>query len=316
MFLLFLVAGMSTQFSLRTKSLRMFFVSRTQRLLIPSTLGVLVFQWILGYYYLLNTGWCVYEGTGPLVCLTYGIGHLWFILELWVLSIIIAFIRFIDKEDAIWKKMSIFFNKPSTQKYLGYAVVFVGLIIIGFVSNIQWNSEGLIASYIQYLFRPIFYLTAYLLGYYVFSHDIILEILDKYRIAILLLSIIFAIIHTSIYFGETYVSLEIFRSPSNILFLWFTTLSFITMFRHYCNKQTKFSSFCTKNCFGMYVTHYLIVCVCAYHLRQYVDILTPFGVYSILLVVTFVGSYVLYALLSRIPVVRYCVFGIKKNKGL
>lgn len=62
----------------------------------------------------------------------------------------------------------------------------------------------------------------------------------------------------------------------------------------------------------MYVTHYLIVCVCAYHLRQYVDILTPAGVYIVLLVATFVGSYVLYALLSRIPVVRYCLFGIKK----
>ena len=50
MLLLFLVSGMSARFALNNRSAKEFIRNRTRKLLVPSTLGLLVFWWILGYY--------------------------------------------------------------------------------------------------------------------------------------------------------------------------------------------------------------------------------------------------------------------------
>lgn len=311
MFLLFIIAGMSTQFALRTQSLRQFFVSRTRKLLVPATLGVVILHWISGYYFLLDTGLYLHEGLGLLSCLIYGIGHLWFIQDLWVFTLISLIIRLLDRKDVLWNKLDSFFYKCSSEN-LGNQVIVLGVIIVWIVSMIHWNTETQCSMRLQYMYRPILYFIANLLGYYIFSHDAVLCALDKFKYRLLSLSSIFAVAHTYFNFGSPYASPQIFCSPTYILCLWFASLTLIAMFRHYCNKQTRWSIFCTNNSYGMYITHWLIVCVFGYHLRDFVDVLTPAGVYVILLVVTFVGSYVLYALLSRIPVVRYCLFGLKK----
>ena len=50
MLLLFLVSGMSARFYLGRHSHKEFIKNRTRKCLVPSTLGLLVFGWILGYY--------------------------------------------------------------------------------------------------------------------------------------------------------------------------------------------------------------------------------------------------------------------------
>ena len=50
MLLLFVVSGMSARFYLNGHTDREFVRSRTRKLLVPSTIGVLVFGWVLGYY--------------------------------------------------------------------------------------------------------------------------------------------------------------------------------------------------------------------------------------------------------------------------
>lgn len=311
MFLLFLIAGMSTQFALRTQSVQQFFVARTRKLLIPATLGVILLHWISGYYLLLHTGWGTFLGFTPLSCLTMGVGHLWFVQDLWVFSMLILVIRLLDKKDALWNKLDSFLNRCSVEN-LGNQVIIWGLAMVWFASAFQWESGNLYSSTFQYLYRPILYLVAYLLGYYIFSHEAVLGTLERFKYRLFGLSVVCAIVHAYLNFGNSYASSRIFCSPTFILCLWFVTLSLLSMFKHYCDKQTKLSLFCTKNSYGMYITHWLIVCILGYYLRQYVDVLTPAGVYIVLLVATFVGSYVLYALQSRIPVVRYCLFGLKK----
>ena len=50
MLLLFVVSGMCARFCLEGCSDKAFLKKRTQKLLVPSTIGLFVFQWILGYY--------------------------------------------------------------------------------------------------------------------------------------------------------------------------------------------------------------------------------------------------------------------------
>ena len=48
--LLFLLAGMSARYALERHSGKDWFRSRTRKLLVPSTIGLLVFQWMTGYF--------------------------------------------------------------------------------------------------------------------------------------------------------------------------------------------------------------------------------------------------------------------------
>ena len=50
MMLLFLLAGISARYSLENRSAKEFCKSRTLKLLVPSTIGLLVFQWTAGYF--------------------------------------------------------------------------------------------------------------------------------------------------------------------------------------------------------------------------------------------------------------------------
>ena len=56
MLLLFVISGMSARYELEHRSEKEFIKKRTGKLLVPSTLGLLVFWWILGYYNLLIGG--------------------------------------------------------------------------------------------------------------------------------------------------------------------------------------------------------------------------------------------------------------------
>ena len=50
MTLLFVVSGMSARYYLENHSVKEFIKTRTRKLLVPSTIGLFVFQWILGYF--------------------------------------------------------------------------------------------------------------------------------------------------------------------------------------------------------------------------------------------------------------------------
>ena len=56
MLLLFVISGMSARFYLNGHSDKEFLKSRTTKLLVPSTIGLFVFWWILGYYNMMIGG--------------------------------------------------------------------------------------------------------------------------------------------------------------------------------------------------------------------------------------------------------------------
>ena len=58
MALLFVVSGMSARYYLEKHDTKTFVREKTRKLLVPSTIGLLVFQWILGYYNLISFQQC------------------------------------------------------------------------------------------------------------------------------------------------------------------------------------------------------------------------------------------------------------------
>ena len=103
MLLLFVVSGMSARFELERRSQKEYIRSRTRKLLVPSTLGLLVFGWVLGYYNMLISGAFDQMGAVPgpvlflIMCLS-GSGPLWYIQMLWLYSMILLPVRKIEKD--------------------------------------------------------------------------------------------------------------------------------------------------------------------------------------------------------------------------
>ena len=106
--LMFLLAGVSATYALQKHSGKEWFKARTRKLLVPSTIGLLVFHWMVGYF---NT--IVAERLGVLdglplvvkylVMSISGIGPLWFIQLLWLLCIVLLLIRLLDAKDKQWE---------------------------------------------------------------------------------------------------------------------------------------------------------------------------------------------------------------------
>lgn len=84
MLLLFVVSGMSARYSLNKYSHKEFMRTRTRRYLVPSTIGVLVMGWMLGYLNMSISGTFDSMGSLPkpilfVIMIFSGTGPLWYI---------------------------------------------------------------------------------------------------------------------------------------------------------------------------------------------------------------------------------------------
>ncbi|MCR5207337.1 MAG: acyltransferase family protein, partial [Eubacterium sp.] len=101
--ILFIISGMCARWYLEKHGLKEFFISRTDKLLIPSTLGMLVFHWIHGYINIKAAGG--YSVLGLPKYLEYpvmvieGLGALWFIQALWVFSMLLIAVRLLENRS-------------------------------------------------------------------------------------------------------------------------------------------------------------------------------------------------------------------------
>ena len=89
MMLLFMVSGISSRLYLDNHSHREFISSRTTKLLVPSTIGLVAFQFLQGYVNV-ALGDAVLKDPGipliakVLICIASGVGVLWYIQLLWL----------------------------------------------------------------------------------------------------------------------------------------------------------------------------------------------------------------------------------------
>ena len=101
---LFLVAGISSRLYLDKHTNKEFIKSRTTKLLVPSTIGLFVFQFIQGYVCMhLSAGAAELVSMGVpkfviyLIMVASGSGVLWFVHLLWIYSVVLVLARKIEK---------------------------------------------------------------------------------------------------------------------------------------------------------------------------------------------------------------------------
>ena len=65
----------------------------------------------------------------------------------------------------------------------------------------------------------------------------------------------------------------------------------------------------SRKAWGLYLFHYLPLAACAWYLHLYTKF-HPVSMYLLVGVAAFAGALILYEIIRRIPVLRWCVCGI------
>jgi len=304
--LLFLLAGISARYALEKYPAKTWFKARTRKLLVPSTIGLFVFQWMLGYF---NTAVAAQSGTfdGMPGVAKYcmwaisGTGPLWFIQDLWLFSLVLLLVRKLDDKGRFWNacgKLNI-----------------VWIILLGVV---YWAVEQLLihsprpetADGLYNLYKPLFYFIVFLMGYFVFSHERVQEALRKAWAPLLGCAVVAGGILIVTTFGQDNTSPQYLSSPLNCLYGWLACLALMGWFQARFNRTSAFAGYMARSSFGLYIVHYLVIGSLGYMMKVYTQ-LPPWSMYVLLTLAVFTLSPLLYELLRRIPFVKWAVLGEK-----
>lgn len=301
MFLLFVVSGMAARFELDHKGESGFIRNRTRKYLVPSTIGLFVFWWILGYYNMLIGGAFESMGSVPkpvlylIMCIS-GIGPLWYIQMLWLFSLILIWIRKIEKDRV--------YNLAAKTNV--FIIVLLGIAVYG--------AAQVLNTPIVVVYRFGIYGLGFLLGYFIFSHEEVMEKLEKYWMLFGLLALAFCILFLVFNLGKPYPEHEVLDTFLCNMYAWFGTLGLLAFMKKWGDFHNGFSDWMCRKSWGLYVFHYLGIAISSWYIKMYLPQIPVFFVYLLVLVSGIAGALLLYEIISRIPVLRWCVLGIKHNK--
>ena len=319
MMLLFLVAGISSRYALHRLTKGQWFKKRTRQLLVPATIGLFVFHWMVGYFNTQVAGIDVLSNVPQPVKFflwgVSGIGPLWFIQELWVFSLLLIIIIAIERDrlyDAVGRLLQ---HTGSWPKVCRFAVLLAGgflLIWAGAQGSIPYPAEHS-AQGLWNLYRPMAYLVPFLMGYYLFSRDSVQRFLSRYASWLLAMAVMAGVALTCATWGENNTTPLYLMHWSTNLFAWLAILAMLACFKAWADRTSPFATYMTRSSYGIYIVHYLVIAALGYMLKLYTP-LPPVADYLILLVAVFTLSPALYELLRRIPFIRWAVLGEARGK--
>ena len=311
--LLFLLAGISARYALEKQSGKEWFRSRTRKLLVPATIGLFVFHWMVGYF---NTAVAAKTGTfeGMTGVARYamwavsGTGPLWFIQDLWLFSLILLLVRKLDGKDRLYAACGRAFGGKT------------GIIWIVLLGVLFWAGEQLLIREprpespdgLYNLYKPLFYIIPFLMGYFVFARDEVQDLLGRAWIPLLACAVVAGVILIVTTFGQDNTSPSYLSSPLNCIYGWLACLAMMAWFRARFDRTSAFAGYMTRSSFGLYIVHYLVIASLGYMMKTYTH-LPPAAMYVILAVAVFTLSPLIYEIIRRIPFVRWCVLGIRNG---
>ena len=303
---LFIVAGISSRLYLEKHTNKEFIKSRTTKLLVPSTIGLFVFQFIQGYVSMhLADGAKELAAIGVpkfviyLIMVASGSGVLWFVHLLWIYSVVLVLLRKIEKgklievcsKTQIWLMVLLFFP--------------------------IWGAAQILNTPIVQVYRFAFYFVFFIMGYYVFSNEEVMDKLKKYAVVFIVigvaLCITFAVVNFVILGGTNYADKPVNRGPLYVACAYFGSLAMLSGMARFGDFSNDFTKWMSSHSFGLYVFHYLGISSVALVFAKNALLPAPLC-YLLSLVAGFLFGYGLYALISRIPFFRWAVLGISKKK--
>lgn len=300
MVILFLTSGICARCYLSAHTAKEFFRARTRKLLVPSTLGVLVFGWVQG---IINMQLSHVFDTLPanippvvlylIECLS-GIGVLWTAQVLWVCALVLLAVRKVEN---------------GRLSCLGAGAGIPALMLLGIP---VWISAQVFTLAIP-VYRLGIYIFVFLLGYFVFWQEEVIDRLQKHALSLLTAALVLGIVYTACSFGQNYAVEPNVNSPLAIAYSWLMCLAVLGCMKRYADRPIPFLNFWHGRSFGLYVFHYLPLSATAWLLAEHTQ-LPAWALYLLTVIVAYGGGLAMYEIVSRIPGLRWCLLGLHTSK--
>jgi glucans biosynthesis protein C len=297
--LMFVIAGISSRYALNRRTTKEYIKERVLKLFIPLVSGILLLVPMQTYYAeKFHNGYdkgyfyqyiMFFTKETDLTGYTGGFtpAHLWFILYLFVISLVaLPVIEIYRKSD-----YKIPVDKLSVLSILPMFMIF---LVMALILDIGGKSLGE-------------YFALFMLGYLVLSEDSIQLKLDKNRgvlfgafILMTVLNMLFRNLWNSSH-GTAY---DIFSR----FLTWVGILGIMGMGRHYLNFNNKVTSYFSKASFPIYIFHQSLLVITAYYTLKITSWVSM--QFVLIIIISFVITMLMYEMLRRIALTRF-LFGIK-----
>jgi glucan biosynthesis protein C len=314
MSLFFLLAGASTYYALRKRSGGEYSRERFKRLFIPFVFGVLVlippqsylgllnhsdyaksfFAWYPNFFHLQTDDIDGYFLGG------HTWGHLWFIIHLFVYSLIAL-------------PIFLYFNRKSGQRWVKrLAGVFAksGVFFLFPLLLVLFNEFPEVVGG-----NPLFYIAFFISGFILMSDPRFIDIIDKRRLSLLLLGVVpFAGIIIASATNSWPADLpgwadRIINGYVDGFVPWFVILAMLAYGRRFLNFTNRFLKYFAEGAYPLYILHQTVIVIIGFFVVQW-----GFGVgakYAVIVALAFAGSVLAYdVLVKRTRITRF-LFGMK-----
>ena len=313
--LLFLLAGMSTYFALRKRGGGRYVLERMKRLLVPLAFGLLVLippqTWYgartnSGYsdsfwHYLVSGDflkWNIRDGGDYYG--GFGTGHLWFIMILFILSLLVLPLLLWGRTE----RGSRLVRRAARGLAHPYWWLAVGLVV--FIGEGLPDPAGL---------GPFYYLLFFVLGYVLVADPRFMAAAERYRwpaiIAGAALSLFWVLtgdLRSSL--PDPSVQLAAVVYPGQ-LGTWVALVGLLGLGKRYLDRPSRVLSYLAEGSYPLYILHQTVIVVLAFYVVG-----LPGGGLSewlLLLTLSVVGTFGLYEVVRRVAPLRF-LFGMKKAR--
>jgi hypothetical protein len=279
--LFFILAGMSTSYSLNFRTGTAYLKERVKRIFIPLILGMLIvippivfFErlawWSTTRYHSQNFNGTFIEFYPHFFEIgTFDYYHLWFIAYLFIFSLVALPLFLRLKEDHGKQKIS-----SIAEKYgKGKKIFLFALPLILFNVSLRWIFPGISKLFIDDLANVLSYLTIFIYGFLIVSDSRLENSIHRNKKLALILAIITSFI-VIIFLGPGY---DPFGNPVGYAIYW-TSFSFsgwcwlIAIFgygRKYLTKQNSVINYFSKIALPMYIIHLTVIIIIAFYVLQW-----------------------------------------------
>lgn len=314
MSLFFLLAGASTYYALRKRSGGEYSRERFKRLFIPFVFGVLVFIPPQSYLGLLNhsdysqsfISWfpnffqLQTDDADGYFLGGHTWGHLWFILHLFVYSLIaLPLFLYFNRESGkrLINRLARAFTKPG--------VLFLFPLLLVLFNEFPEIGGG----------NPLFYITFFIGGFIIMSDPRFMDAIDRYRFALLFLGLVpFAGILATTATHSWPPSVpewvdKVIDGYEEGFVPWYIILAMLAYGRRFLNFTNRFLKYFAEGAYPLYILHQTIIVIISFFVVQW-----GLGVgakYAFIVALAFAGSVLVYDVLAKRTKVTRFLFGMK-----
>lgn len=317
--LFFLVAGAASFLALKSRSSGQYALERTLRLFIPFIFGMLIIVVPQAYFQALYQGenlsgfnifqiYWLYLQTLP----DFNTFHLWFLLDLFLFSIISIplFFSYGSDRKSLMARVAGFFNNAW--------VFIIMLVLLMTIINVFLYPEGY-WGYRNGGWNIVIYFIFFISGYVIFANPRIMDTVKKYRLAFLGTGIIMSVIIFTLLIDELADPLRYYGSASfaiasllHVMSSWSWIFAILGFGYQLLNRTDRFLTYANEAVLPFYILHQTVIIVIGYYVVQWN---TGVGFkYLFITITSFMGIMLIYELLvRRINILRF-LFGMRQSK--